>query len=78
MNSNNQKRGNFISVLAVYFAANVIFIMSPAAASKKPELFRPSYPYCFLRIHGFIISNLLCSIHAGCNRRDILIIPEDG
>ena len=39
MNSNNQKRGNFISVLAVYFAANVIFIMSPAMNSIATELY---------------------------------------
>ncbi len=39
MNSTNQKRGNFISVLAVYFAANVIFIMSPAMNSIAMELY---------------------------------------
>ena len=39
MNNTNQKRGNFISVLAVYFAANVIFIMSPAMNSIATELY---------------------------------------
>lgn len=35
----NRKTGNFISVLAVYFAANVIFIMSPAMNSIATNLY---------------------------------------
>lgn len=38
------KRNNFIAVLAVYFAANVIFIMSPAINVMQTELF-PNEPY---------------------------------
>lgn len=35
----NERTGNFISVLAVYFAANVIFIMSPAMNSIATNLY---------------------------------------
>ncbi len=44
MNSTKKKTGNFISVLAVYFAANVIFIMSPAMNSIATELY-PNIAY---------------------------------
>lgn len=39
MKSEKERRGNLISVLAVYFAANVIFITSPAMQAFATELY---------------------------------------
>lgn len=44
MNQSKQRTENLISVLAVYFAANVIFIMSPAMNAIATELY-PDVPY---------------------------------
>lgn len=53
------KRNNFIAVLAVYFAANVIFIMSPAINVMQTELF-PNEPYTSILLISTISS--LCMI----------------
>ena len=53
------KRNNFIAVLAVYFAANVIFIMSPALNVMQTELF-PDEPYSAIVLISTISS--LCMI----------------
>ena len=43
MNSKKQ-RYNFIALLAVYFAANIIFVMSPTFNALQTEVF-PNEPY---------------------------------
>lgn len=57
MNS-KEKRGNLISVLAVYFAANVIFIMSPAMNSIATNLY-PDIPYGTVLLLSTISSLLM-------------------
>ena len=65
MNS-KEKRGNLISVLAVYFAANVIFIMSPAMNSIATNLY-PDIPYGTVLLLSTISSLLMIpgSLSAG-------------
>lgn len=59
MEKDIQKRRNFISLLAAYFAANVIFIMSPAINAMATELF-PDKPYTSVLLISTISS--LCMI----------------
>lgn len=56
---NTKKRNNFIAVLAVYFAANVIFIMSPALNVLATQVF-PDQPYTSVPLTSTISS--LCMI----------------
>lgn len=53
------KRHNFIAILAVYFAANAIFIMSPAMNAISTELY-PDKPYSSILLISTISS--LCMI----------------
>lgn len=59
MNSQAQKSRNFIALLAVYFAANVIFIMSPALNVMATEMF-PNESYTAVLLVSTISS--LCMI----------------
>lgn len=52
------KKGNYISVLAVYFAAQVIFIMSPAMQSFSTNLY-PDIPYSSVLLLSTISSLLM-------------------
>lgn len=55
---NRIKRRNFIALLAVYFAANVIFIMSPAMNAIATELY-PDLPYTSVLLVSTISSLLM-------------------
>ncbi len=55
---NSIKRRNFIALLAVYFAANVIFIMSPAMNAIATELY-PDLPYTSVLLVSTISSLLM-------------------
>ena len=55
---NRIKRHNFIALLAVYFAANVIFIMSPAMNAIATELY-PDLPYTSVLLVSTISSLLM-------------------
>ena len=55
---NRIKRRNFIALLAVYFAANVIFIMSPAINAIATELY-PDLPYTSVLLVSTISSLLM-------------------
>ena len=55
---NRIKRRNFIALLAVYFVANVIFIMSPAMNAIATELY-PDLPYTSVLLVSTISSLLM-------------------
>ena len=59
MNYETQKKRNFIALLAVYFAANAIFIMSPAINAMATEMF-PDKSYTSVLLVSTISS--LCMI----------------
>lgn len=56
--TNTKKRNNFIALLAVYFAANVIFIMSPTFNVLQTEVF-PDEPYTRILLISTISSLLM-------------------
>lgn len=56
--SNTKKRNNFIALLAVYFAANIIFVMSPTFNVLQTEVF-PNEPYTRILLISTISSLLM-------------------
>lgn len=58
MGNSNEKRGRMISLLAVYFAANVIFITTPALNSWATEIY-PDIPYSTVLFLSTISSLLM-------------------
>lgn len=58
MNHSSEKKGRVISLLAVYFAANVIFVTSPALNSWATQLY-PEIPYSTVLFLSTISSLLM-------------------